>query len=111
MVCDAPFEVRVPSSAQYHSPTTGVLKVNSTLLTVASSSSRFLRERRPYAVRCAKWSCTFSGNAVDAADFATRSWAASSTEFASGFWSAATYTLQALRLGLMARAAEAGETA
>ena len=47
MVCEAPLEVSVPSSAQYHSPTTGVLKTSSALLTVASPSSRFLSVMRP----------------------------------------------------------------
>ena len=47
MVCESPLAVRVPSSPQYHSPTTGVLKIRSTLLTVASPSSRFLSAMRP----------------------------------------------------------------
>ena len=48
MVCEAPFAVvRVPSSAQYHSPTTGVLNTSSAFRTVASPSDRFFKVIRP----------------------------------------------------------------
>ena len=47
MVWEAPFSVKEPSSPQYHSPTTGVLKVSSACWTVAPSKFRFCSEMRP----------------------------------------------------------------